>query len=166
MCNRRVLVGIIELLERQDIIVDEVYRKLGTNLTQFITRYEQSLSSVMQEKIVIVGADQDSYQIKTNQHQLTSDFISSALCYCTTELLSSRGRPSSVRPPIRKTSFSEPVKQINAKFGGEVPFHHISRPFFFFFFPKFSCIFYFIYFFFTIFFFVFVNMGLYGIKKI
>lgn len=50
MCNRRVLVGIIELLERQDIIVDEVYRKLGTNLTQFITRYEQSLSRVMHER--------------------------------------------------------------------------------------------------------------------
>ena len=50
--------------------------------------------------------------------------FSSALCYWTAELLSSRGHPSSVKP-----IFSEPVKPINAKFGGKVPFHHISRPF-------------------------------------
>ncbi len=41
-------------------------------------------------------------------------------------------RPSSiVRRPSVKLMFSEPIKQINAKFGGKVPFHHISRPFFF-----------------------------------
>ncbi len=34
--------------------------------------------------------------------------------------------PSSVKPV-----FSEPVMQINAKFGGKVPFHHICRLFFF-----------------------------------
>ncbi len=40
-------------------------------------------------------------------------------------------RPSSVvRPSSVKPVFSEPVKQINAKFGGKVPFHHISRPLF------------------------------------
>ncbi len=54
--------------------------------------------------------------------------FSSALCYCTAELLSSRGRPSSAVRPSVKTVFSEPVKHINAKFGGKVPFHHISRP--------------------------------------
>ncbi len=40
-------------------------------------------------------------------------------------------RRPSVRRPSVKLIFSEPVKQINAKFGGKVPFHHISRPFFF-----------------------------------
>ncbi len=70
-------------------------------------------------------------------------FFSSALCYCTAELLSSRGRPSSVvRPSVRpsvvrpssvKPVFSELVMQINAIFGRKVPFHHISRPFFLFF---------------------------------
>ncbi len=35
---------------------------------------------------------------------------------------------ASVRPFI-KNVFSELIKQINAKFGGKVPFHHISRPF-------------------------------------
>ena len=34
-------------------------------------------------------------------------------------------RPS---PVVCKTVFSEPVKQINAKFGGKVPIHLISRP--------------------------------------
>ncbi len=58
-------------------------------------------------------------------------FFSSALCYCTAELLSSRRRPSSVRPSSVKPVCSEPVKQINAKFGGKVPFYHIPRPFFF-----------------------------------
>ena len=53
--------------------------------------------------------------------------FSSALCYWTAELLSSVVRPS-VNP-----FFSETVKQINAKFDGKVPFHHISRLFFFFF---------------------------------
>ena len=65
--------------------------------------------------------------------------FSSALCYCTARLLSSRGRPSSVKP-----IFSEPVKQINAKFSGKVPFHHISRLIFCFSF----CIFDFLWFFF------------------
>ncbi len=46
---------------------------------------------------------------------------------------------------IRKT-FSEHVKHINAKFGGKVPFHHISRAFFLFLFSKF-CIFDFLRFF-------------------
>ena len=55
--------------------------------------------------------------------------FSSALCYCTAELLSSRRPPSSVRRPSVKPVFSEPVKHINAKFGGKVPFHHISRPY-------------------------------------
>ncbi len=59
--------------------------------------------------------------------------FSSALCYCTAELLSSCGRPSSV-----KAVFSEPVMQINAKFGEKVPFHHISSPFFFFVFQNFG----------------------------
>ncbi len=45
--------------------------------------------------------------------------------YCTAELLSSRGCPSPSIIPV----FSEPVKQINAKFSGKVPFHHASRPF-------------------------------------
>ncbi len=55
-------------------------------------------------------------------------FLSSALCYCTmctAELLSSRGRPSSVRHLVRPSSvkpvFSEPIKQINTKFGGNTP---------------------------------------------
>ncbi len=47
------------------------------------------------------------------------------MCYCTAELLSSRGRSSSVNP------FSHNSRQINAKFAGKVPFHQISfRPFF------------------------------------
>ncbi len=37
-------------------------------------------------------------------------------------------RPSVCRPSV-KPVFSEPVRHINAKFGGKVPFHHISRPF-------------------------------------
>ncbi len=40
-------------------------------------------------------------------------------------------RRSSVRRPSVKPVFSEPVKHIDAKFGGKVPFDHISRPFFF-----------------------------------
>ncbi len=100
-------------------------------------------------------------------------FFSSALCYCTAELLSSRRRPSSVRLSVRPSSvtpvFSEPVRHINAKFGGKVPFHHISRPFLFvcllLFFQNFAC-----FFFFLFWFFVFtivslsVNMGPYGRK--
>ncbi len=38
--------------------------------------------------------------------------------------------PSSVvRRPSVKPVFSEPFKQINAKFGEKMPIHHISRPF-------------------------------------
>ncbi len=86
-----------------------------------------------------------------------SPIFSSALCYCTAELLLSRGRPSSVgRPSARRPSsvkpvFSEAVMQINAKFGGKVPFLLISRRFFCF--SKF-CIFDFLRIFF-----IFVNMG-------
>ena len=63
--------------------------------------------------------------------------FSSALCYCTAELLSSRGRPSVT--PV----FSETIKQINAKFGEIIPVQLIyPRPplffFFFFFFFSFS----------------------------
>ncbi len=60
---------------------------------------------------------------------------------------------SSVKPVL-----SEPVQQINAIFDGKVPFHHISRPFFFFF-SQF-CIFGFLWISF-----VFVNMGLFGRKN-
>ncbi len=58
-----------------------------------------------------------------------SFIFSCALCYGTAELLSACGRPSSVR---KTRFFSEPVKQINAKFGGKVPFHRIFRRFFLF----------------------------------
>ncbi len=51
--------------------------------------------------------------------------ISSALCYCT-----SLGYSSSARLPSVKPVISEPAKESNAKFGGKVPFHHISRPFY------------------------------------
>ncbi len=51
-------------------------------------------------------------------------FVSSALCYCTAELLSSGGRPLSVSPFVVRLSFvkpfSEPVKHINAKFVGMI----------------------------------------------
>ncbi len=83
--------------------------------------------------------------------------IFSSLCYCTAELLLSRGRPSSVVRPSVKPIFSEPVGHINAKFGGKVPLHHISRPFFYF--SKF-CIFDFLRIFS-----VFVNMGPFGRKN-
>ncbi len=57
-------------------------------------------------------------------------------------------RHAGVRRPSVKPVFSEPVRYINAKFVGKVPFHHISRPFFFLFcFSKF-CIFDFLRFFF------------------
>ena len=78
------------------------------------------------------------------------EMFSSALCYCTAELLSSHGRPSSVKP-----IFSENVKQINAKFGGK---DHISRQLFCF--SKYR-----IFFIFYDFFFVFVNMGPYRRKS-
>ncbi len=62
---------------------------------------------------------------------------------------------SVVRPSV--CVFSEPVKQINDKFDGKVPFT-ISPAYFFLFLSKF-CIFDFLRFYF-----VFVNMGPYGKK--
>ncbi len=66
-------------------------------------------------------------------HEDVDVIFSSALCHCTAELLSSRWRPSSIVRPSVKPDFSEPVKKINAKFGGKVSFHLISRPFLLFF---------------------------------
>ncbi len=70
-------------------------------------------------------------------HLVGCAVFSSALCYCTEELLSLRGLPSSVCPSFRPSSvkpvFSEPVKQIDAIFGGKISFHHISRQFLLFF---------------------------------
>ena len=40
-------------------------------------------------------------------------------------------RHAGVRRPSAKPVFSEPVKQINVKFGGKVSFHHTFRRFFF-----------------------------------
>ncbi len=57
--------------------------------------------------------------------------FSSALRCATDVMQASVVRPSVVCRPSVKLIFSEPVKQINAKFSGKVPFHHISRPFFF-----------------------------------
>ncbi len=80
--------------------------------------------------------------------------FSSALCYCTAELLSWRGRSASIgRPTVVSPSvdivFSETVKLIDTKFYWQVPIYHISR----------TC---FCFLKFTIFFFVFVNIGPYG----
>ncbi len=47
-------------------------------------------------------------------------------------------RHAGVRRPSVKPVFSELVMQINAKFGGKVPFHHISRSFFLFVFQNFA----------------------------
>ena len=81
--------------------------------------------------------------------------FSSALCYCTGELLSWRGRPSSVR---RHVFFSETVKWIDTKFLWQVSIHHyISRPFFLLFFKILN-------FWFCTFFFRFLNVGPYGRK--
>ena len=57
--------------------------------------------------------------VKTHTYTHSQNLVlfSFALCYCTAELLSSRGRPSSFRKSSVFTVFSEPVKQINAKFG-------------------------------------------------
>ena len=60
---------------------------------------------------------------------LWSAVFSSAVCYCTTELLSSRRR-NSVCPSSIKRVFSETIKRINARFCEKVTIHHISRPFF------------------------------------
>ncbi len=83
---------------------------------------------------------------------LNFDFpiFSSALCYCTAELLSSRGRRPSSSVDI---VFSDTTERINATFWGQVPIHHIFR----------SCLFF--KFFFS-FFFVYANMGPYGRKKL
>ncbi len=59
-----------------------------------------------------------------------NQFFSFALCYCIAELLSWRGRSSSVRRPSVDIVFSETVKWIDTKFLWQVPIHHISRPFF------------------------------------
>ncbi len=59
-------------------------------------------------------------------HEDVDVIFSSALCHCTAELLSPRGRASVVRPSSVKPDFSEPVSQIYAKFGGNVYFHHIT----------------------------------------
>ena len=85
--------------------------------------------------------------------------LSSALCYCTAELLSSRCRHASVRPSFVDIVFSDTTEWINAKFWGQVPIHHISRPFF----PQ---NYIYIYFYFLRFFFVFVNIRPYGRKKL
>ncbi len=81
-------------------------------------------------------------------------FISSALCYCTAELLSSRGRPSSVRCPSNPFS-QNPLGRLLPNLMERYLFT-ISPDHFFFLvcFSKFS-----IFDFFTIFFSVFVNMG-------
>ncbi len=55
--------------------------------------------------------------------------FSSGLCYCTAELQSSCRCLSSVRPSSIRLVLSEPVEQINAKFGGKASFHHVSRHF-------------------------------------
>ncbi len=75
--------------------------------------------------------------------------VNSALCYCTAELVVMR---VSVRQSSVKPLFSESITQINAKFSGKVPFHHISRPFFE------ICIFDFLWFYDFMIFYVCVNM--------
>ncbi len=55
------------------------------------------------------------------------------LCYYTAELLSSCRRPSSIHPSVVCRTHFLRTCQAGVKFGGKVPFHHISRPFFFFF---------------------------------
>ncbi len=56
------------------------------------------------------------YYKPTVYFKATLDYIiSSALCYCTAELLSSRGRPS-VRRPSVDIVCSETVKWIDTKF--------------------------------------------------
>ncbi len=46
-----------------------------------------------------------------------------------------------VRRPSVKPVFSEPVRQINATFGGKLPFYHIFRPVFLFVFQNFAVLF-------------------------
>ncbi len=59
--------------------------------------------------------------------------LSSALCYCTAELLLWRGRPSSLvlRRPSVELVFSDTAKRMNVILGGNVPIHDIFIPFFF-----------------------------------
>ncbi len=72
-------------------------------------------------------------ELTTHLLVLYALFTSEFLCYCTAELLSLRGcpssRPSSVRPSSVKPIFSETVKPINAKIWGKLSVHHISRAF-------------------------------------
>ena len=86
-------------------------------------------------------------------------FCNSALCYCTAELLSSRGRPSSNvcrrrRRPFVDITFLETVKWIHTKFWWQIstisPEHFLFQNFISLFFLRF--------------FFVFFNMGPYGRK--
>ncbi len=62
-------------------------------------------------------------------------FNSAFLCYCKAELLSSRGRPSSIVRPcpssVNPVFFQNSSSRLMPKFGGKVPFHNISKPFFF-----------------------------------
>ncbi len=53
-------------------------------------------------------------------------------------ILSTRRHPSSVRPPSINWDFSETTVWIQVKFYGQLPLHHISRPFFFLFFKIFN----------------------------
>ena len=70
--------------------------------------------------------------IKKPRLWVGKDVFSSALCYCTAELLSLRRCSSSVVHPLSVNPvFSERVEQINAKFGGKEPFYHIFRMFLF-----------------------------------
>ncbi len=89
------------------------------------------------------------------------DFVSRATVMAQASVV----RPS-VRRPSVNSSFSETAAWIQTKFYGQLPIHHISRPFFFVF--CFFKIFNFQIFAFLIFydfFFVFINMGLYGRKN-
>ena len=56
-----------------------------------------------------------------------SDFFSSACAIAQ----QSYSRHAGVRRPSVDIAFSDTTELINAKFGGQVPIHHISRPFFF-----------------------------------
>ncbi len=79
--------------------------------------------------LLILPAIKFQSDIHVHRFRVGVCFFSSALCYCTAELLSSRRRPSFVRPSV-DIVFSETVKWIDTKFYWQVPIHHISRPFF------------------------------------